>query len=174
MQRIASLLNLALVVHSVPGQGSAFTLTVPAGNGETPSLARQQATSQASGTKIRRGRILLVEDDPSVRNATRLFLSVEGYYVTAVESLADALEALSESKNYELVVTDYHLHNGETGVQVIAALRVILGNAFKALLITGDTSSVIRRLTEDSNLRLISKPVNADELLSLLETLLPS
>ena len=174
VQRIASLLNLALTVHSEPGQGSAFTLTLPAGNGETPSLVPHGATSQAHVAKIRRGRILLVEDDPSVRNATRLLLAVEGYDVTAVESLADALEAISESKNYELVVTDYHLRNGETGVQVIAALRVILGNAFKALLITGDTSSVIRRLTEDSNLRIISKPVNADELLSLLETLLPS
>ena len=149
VQRIASLLNLTLVVHSVPGQGSAFTLTLPAGNGETSRVVRKQATSQAHETKSRRGRILLVEDDPSVRNATRLLLSVEGYDVTAVESLADALEAIGESTNYELVVTDYHLRNGEIGVQVIAALRVILGNAFKALLITRDTSSVIRRLTDD-------------------------
>jgi hypothetical protein len=66
------------------------------------------------------------------------------------------------------------LRDGETGLTVIAAMRQALGPELKALLITGDTSSVVRKISQDSNLRIISKPVNADEMLGLLETLLGS
>jgi hypothetical protein len=57
---------------------------------------------------------------------------------------------------------------------VIEAMRLALGSELKALLITGDTSSVVRKISQDSSLRIISKPVNADEMLGLLETLLGS
>jgi DNA-binding response OmpR family regulator len=42
--------------------------------------------------------------------------------VTAVGSLAEALHKVREG-NIDLLVTDYHLNDGETGTQVIAALR---------------------------------------------------
>ena len=113
-------------------------------------------------------------DDPAVRNATRLLLSVEGYSVTAVSSIAEAQQTVSESQKLDLLITDYHLREGETGLAVIAAMRQALGPELKALLITGDTSSVVRKISQDANLRIISKPVNADEMLGLLETLLSS
>ena len=69
-------------------------------------------------------------------------------------------------------LTDYHLSDGETGMSVIAAMRETVGQGLKTLLITGDTSSVVRKIPQDSNLRIISKPVNADEMLNLLEVLL--
>ena len=69
-------------------------------------------------------------------------------------------------------LTDYHLSDGETGMSVIAAMRETVGQGLKTLLVTGDTSSVVRKIPQDSNLRIISKPVNADEMLNLLEVLL--
>jgi hypothetical protein len=55
---------------------------------------------------------------------------------------------------------------------VIAAMREVIGQDPKTLLITGDTSLVVRKISEDANLRIISKPVNADEMLRLISTLL--
>ena len=75
--------------------------------------------------------MLLVEDDPAVRDATRMLLKVEGYRVTAVASLAEAIKASAESR-IDLLVTDYHLSNEETGTQVIAALREIADVAFES------------------------------------------
>jgi DNA-binding NarL/FixJ family response regulator len=71
-----------------------------------------------------------------------------------------------------LVVTDYHLQGEDTGIQVITALREALGPTLKAVLVTGDTSSAIRDLRSDASLRLASKPVNAEELLGILKSLL--
>ena len=61
-----------------------------------------------------------------MRDATRMLLKAEGYRVTAVESLAEAMHKVRE-ESIDLLVTDYHLRDGETGTQVIAALRETLG-----------------------------------------------
>jgi DNA-binding response OmpR family regulator len=122
------------------------------------------AAAQAGGAHV-----LLVEDDASVRDATRMLLRVEGYRVTAVASLADAVRAVRDVSP-ELLITDYHLGDGELGTEVIAAVRDRLGAGLKAVLLTGDTSTVIREMHADPNLRILSKPVDAEELLALLRT----
>jgi len=117
--------------------------------------------------------VLLVEDDFAVRSATKMLLQAEGYNVSAVGSLDDALQ-VAHTGDVDLLVVDYHLMHGETGVQVIARLREELGEALKSVLMTGDTSMAIRELPRDPNLCIVSKPVNADELLTLIESLLTS
>jgi CheY-like chemotaxis protein len=113
-----------------------------------------------------------VEDDQAVRDATRMLLKVNGYRVTAVSSLAEALEKTSNGAGLDLLVTDYHLSAGETGIEIITVLRERLRVPLKSVLITGDTSSAIKRLPLDPCLRITSKPTKADELLTLLRALL--
>ena len=48
----------------------------------------------------------------------------------------------------DLLITDYHLRDGETGLTVIAAMRQALTLELKALLITGDTSNVVRKISQ--------------------------
>jgi len=113
-----------------------------------------------------------VEDDASVRDATRMLLKSDGYQVTAVASLAEALAHAARDPCLDLLVTDYHLRDAETGMQVIAALRQALKFPLKAILITGDTSAAVHELRVDSHLRLASKPIKAEELLGILRALL--
>jgi len=114
----------------------------------------------------------LVEDDAAVCNATRMLLKSEGYGVTAVGSLAEALERVRRDPRIDLLVTDYHLGDGELGTRVITGVREVLGRPLKTVLMTGDTSSAIQKLPPDPLMRLASKPVNAEELLELLRALL--
>jgi two-component system CheB/CheR fusion protein len=116
--------------------------------------------------------VLLVEDDPAVRDATRMLLKVEGYRVLTASCLAEAQALALEYPQLDLLVTDYHLSNSETGTQVIASLRASLGAHLKAVLITGDTSSAVRDLQHDEKTRLARKPIHAEELLTLLKSLL--
>jgi PAS domain S-box-containing protein len=172
VQRIVKLLDLKLQVRSQLGEGTLFVLTVPAG---TATLARARPAAQAAAVDKDPGqspRVLLVEDDKSVRDATRLLFSVEGYQVTAVATLAEALAHAAGAPGIDLLVTDYHLANGETGTAVIAALRASLGAQLKSVLITGDTSAAVRELPRDPHMRIASKPVKGDELLSLMRGLL--
>ncbi|HKI83487.1 MAG TPA: hypothetical protein VKA63_04045 [Candidatus Krumholzibacteria bacterium] len=92
----------------------------------------------------------------------------------AAASLAEALEQVKADPRIDLLVTDYHLSGGETGIQVISALRAALERPLNTVLMTGNTSSAIKELPRDAVLRVASKPVNADELLGMLSALLDS
>ena len=172
VQRLVRLLNLRLNVRSEVGKGSAFSLELPSGVPQTASPYVDAQQRAAPGPRTDRPRVLLVEDDSAVREATRLLLNVEGYHVSAVCSLDEALQHAQQKVGVDLLVTDYHLREGEKGTQVIAALRERLGASLKAVLITGDTSSAIKELPRDPQLRVTSKPVKAEELLALLRELL--
>jgi PAS domain S-box-containing protein len=170
VQRLVALLDVRLDAHSQVGEGSRFALTLPAGHStvrRTPGAA--EPALRAPHVQVR---VLLVEDDASVRDATRMLLRSDGYQVTAVASLAEALAHAAQDRRVDLLVTDYHLRDGETGMQVIAALREALRVPVRAILITGDTSAAVSELRLDPHLRLASKPIKAEELLGMLSALL--
>ena len=172
VQRLVKLLKLGFEVRSEVGKGSTFVLVLPASSAHSVPESTAIPEQPRVRAQVGKTHVLLVEDDLGVRDATRLLLKVEGYRVTAVSSLADAMQAVRTGPSIDLLLTDYHLGSGETGTQVIAALRDIMHNPVKAVLMTGDTSSAIRELPLDTRLRIASKPIKAEELLTLLRALL--
>jgi two-component system, sensor histidine kinase len=175
VQRLVKLLRLKLDVHSEVGKGSVFSLTLPASQGINAMVPSEAADSRLHGPKpLVEARVLIVEDNDSVRRATCMLLELEGYHVTPVTSLAEALNHVQQGHAVDLLITDYHLRDGETGTQVITTLREVLGTSLKVILTTGDTSTVIKKLPRDPSLRITSKPVKSDELLTLLRALLAS
>jgi PAS domain S-box-containing protein len=173
VSRIVELLQLKLDVESEVGKGTRFALSLPvsaaAGDARAPAVPVREM--QACAQDQRKVKVLVVEDDARVRNATRMLLKVEGYDVLTAASLNEAAEAAKENADIAMLVTDYHLGADETGVQVIATLREKLGQSLPAVLVTGDTSSAMQELELDSRLRTAIKPINPDQLLALLSEL---
>ena len=62
------------------------------------------------------------------------------------------------------------LAKGKPRPHVVTAV----GRELPTVLITGDTSSTVRDLKADDRVRLVSKPIDAEQLLALLKTLLPA
>ncbi len=122
-----------------------------------PGRAGPQAPVTAKSNIPRR--VLLIEDDTGVRDATRLLLKAEGYTVVTAVSLTRPGRTVADGAPLDLVISDYHLGVVETGAQVIASLRSRLGADLKAILVTGDTSPALKALGTDQNLRVASKPV---------------
>jgi two-component system, sensor histidine kinase len=173
VQRVATVLGLRIDVHSEAGRGSTFALQIPGSERAVDEVAATDAAGrQRTPGAGNSHHLLLVEDDPGVRNATRMFLKGEGYRVSTAATLDEALQRLQENPDIHLVITDYHLEGGTTGADVIAAARGRFGADFRAILITGDTSSAIAGLRRDACLRVTSKPINADELLGMIQALL--
>jgi PAS domain S-box-containing protein len=172
VQRIARLLDFEVRVISEPGRGSTFAFRLPAAAGKRTARSARDPQAEPSKAGAASAEILLVEDEPGVRNAMRMLLGLEGYRVTTAATSEEAMAFLRGEQRFDLVVTDYHLEGGRTGTQVIAGARAIHGDSLKAILVTGDTSSAVRELAGDAALRITSKPINSHELLSLVKTLL--
>ena len=117
--------------------------------------------------------ILLVEDNPTALGATAVFLEAEGFRVTTATSLAQAIERTRANPDLGLVITDYHLSGGETGKQVIAAVRELRGPTFKAIVISGDTASAVHAFDGDNYLCWLSKPASSSLLRSVLRNFAP-
>src|ERR1700719_2639315 len=84
--------------------------------------------------------VVVIEDDPLVLEATGSLLRSWGCRVVAAESCSEAMKKLAEiGQRPDLIVCDYRLPQGPTGVDTIEILR----GAFEipALLISGDANS---------------------------------
>jgi two-component system, sensor histidine kinase len=174
VQRIAALLEIKLDVRSEVGKGSSFSLLLPPASASVAEAAPPRMAPLTHARRAGYARVLLVEDDAAVRDATRMLFSIEGYRVTAVASLDEALRSACNGEAPDLLVTDYHLRAGETGTQVISAVRDALRAPLRSVLITGDTSSAIAELPRDAYLRIASKPIDAEELLTMVKEFLGS
>jgi PAS domain S-box-containing protein len=172
VHRLVRLLGLKLEVRSEVGRGTTFTLELPAA---TQSKTEMPAAPIAAPRKAPSGsaRILLIDDDEGVRSATAMLLKVEGFEVACAASLREAVQEVRADPRIDLVIADYHLQKGETGIDVIAAVRALAGESVGAVLVSGDTSSTLREVQAGDRLRIASKPIQADELLELIASLLP-
>jgi CheY-like chemotaxis protein len=103
--------------------------------------------------------VVVIDDDPLVLEATGGLLRSWGCRVVAAESYDEAMTKLSEiGQRPDLIVCDYRLPEGPTGVDAIEMLR----DAFEipALLISGDANSP-RSNAQQGGYHLLHKPVNA-------------
>jgi CheY-like chemotaxis protein len=103
--------------------------------------------------------VVVIDDDPLVLEATGGLLRSWGCAVVAALSFSEALMRLAEIRRRpDMIVCDYRLSEGETGVEVIEELR----SAFEipALLISGDASSPPGEVGFHSY-NLLHKPVDA-------------
>jgi len=172
VQRLVTLLGLKLDVQSTVGRGSTFTLELPSAERKTAAGPVAAPGAALPACEQRAARILLVDDDAGVRNATALLLRVEGCEVLCAASLGETEQVLRENPQLDLIIADYHLQGNETGVDVIAAARAIAGESLGAVLVSGDTSSRLRDVKAGDRLRIASKPIRAEELLSIIAELL--
>ena len=172
VQRIAKLLGFRMEVASEPGKGSTFAFELPRATAVAAQPARTDDDTADSGIRAGAQRVLLVEDDVGVRNAMRMLFKLEGFHVATAATADEAVGLLEAHEDFDLLITDYHLDGGHTGTEIIAAARRALGESLRAILVTGDTSSAVREIASDANLRITSKPINARELLRLVRELL--
>ena len=111
----------SISVHSDPGKGSTFKIYLPA----VHALAAPVAESVKRTDEAERGseRILVVEDEPSVRELVALVLSGSGYRVLAAGSAREAEEVLEGSENSpDLLLTDVVLPGGVNGPELAETL----------------------------------------------------
>jgi CheY-like chemotaxis protein len=93
-----------------------------------------------------------------------------GCYVVAGESSYDVIEQLrieALTSGPHFILSDYRLEH-EDGIAAIAAVRAATDTSIPAILWSGDTSSAVLKKVAVSGMKLLSKPVSEQTLLTLL------
>jgi PleD family two-component response regulator len=108
-------------------------------------------------------RIALVEDNRSVLLAAKCALESVGHEVIAAESRRELIEALG-GRRPDVVLSDYRLTAGETGLDVIDSVRELHGSVIPALVMTGETAPSFIRDMADRGLVVQHKPLDLETL----------
>jgi CheY-like chemotaxis protein len=68
----------------------------------------------------------------------------------------------------QLILADYRLADGITGIEAVGLLRDFLGHDVPALIVTGDTAPDRLCRLHDSGFPVLHKPIQADALLAAM------
>jgi signal transduction histidine kinase/ActR/RegA family two-component response regulator len=169
VQGLANLLGHQLEVNSTSGRGSRFSVTVPFAGRIPPELFEVQ-TVESGDLDLTNMVVVVIEDNSDLRIEISMRLIEHGCYVMAGESSSDVIEQLrieALASGPHFILSDYRLKD-EDGVAAIAAVRAATDASIPAVLWSGDTSSAVLKKVAESGMKLLSKPVSEQTLLTLL------
>jgi CheY-like chemotaxis protein len=127
------------------------------------SFKAGQKAQDASSVKL----VVIIDDDPLALDAIAGLLRSWGFRVVSAASGNAALAQLAELRQSpHLIICDYHLSDGTTGIEVIERLR----DAFHipAFLVSGDASPELLREAHGRDYHVLHKPVAPKTLRAML------
>jgi PAS domain S-box-containing protein len=160
--RMAGLLGLEMRLQSRPGHGSMFAVRLP------EVLAPPDAEPVHAVQPVQPLRIALVEDNPDVLQALVLSLEFAGHEVVGATSGRELLQRLG-AQAPDVLISDFRLAAGATGLDVIDAVREVFSAALPAFIITGDTDAPLIRRLAKRGIQVVFKPLQIDSLLASIQ-----
>jgi DNA-binding NtrC family response regulator len=112
-------------------------------------------------------KLLVVEDDNSVRNTIQTFLELEGYLVDAVSSTREALDRLRDDA-YPIVISDIYIDE-RTGLDVLETARKKNPQCAVILMTARGTIETVMKATQGGAFDYIAKPFELDRMLDTVK-----
>ena len=166
VKRLAELLGHRIQVESSVGQGSTFSVCLPIVERRDETRSESKGAADEPAAARGTGMILLVEDNPKVAKAWGLLLEAEGFRVATAESATEVAEVTRDLDTPpDLIISDFHLVDGSTGVEAVEIVRIAFDREIPAFIVTGDTSKLVDEARSTTNCIIMNKPVNTDEML---------
>ena len=170
VRRACAKLDHPITVDSAPGRGTVFRVSLP--------LIQPGAVSGAAPLPPRtppalRGRVVLVvENDTNMRRAYELILRDRLGMVPRLAGGTHEAQATMGDEPPDLILADYNLDNGDTGLEAIRALREQAGATVPAIMISAQRDPEITRACASIDVPLMEKPIRSEELQSVIERIL--
>ncbi len=155
VERIARLMGCRITVRSWPGRGSCFAVTVPraaaaVGGPQSPAMPEMMGEAGLA--------ILCLDNEGPILAGMAALLGAWGHGVHTATDVAGAC-ALTGMGRPDLIIVDYHLDGGITGLQALEQMRAFWGVPVRGLLITADRSAAIKAQAMQAGVELLLKPV---------------
>lgn len=165
-KKLTELMGGTIRGESEAGRGSTFTFSLPL----PPAPAAGKPVAGSAGPK----RILLAEDDPSIRKLIEEILRVEGYAVVTAENGTEAVERYEDGK-IDLVLMDLQMPgmDGLSATEKIRALEKETGGRLPILALTAHARPEDKEACLAAGMDgFLTKPIRAAELCARVESCL--
>jgi histidine kinase len=170
VDRIARLLGHSVGLRSWLGRGSVFSLTLPIGD-VARVLAPPEVPSPQEDSLLHGRRVWCVDDDPRVRDATRVMLERWGCRVVTAGGASDGVPLAQASAAPDLLVLDYHF--GErSGPEILRELCKHWSTSPAVILVTAERDPAIEAEASLRGWGFLHKPVRPAALRALMKQLL--
>ena len=172
VKRLAALMQAPLEVRSRLGHGTVFSLQVPTGRApRTIDGGEGAAPRLPIGLTLQGRTIVVVEDEAAVREGLVVLLQAWGARVPVFDSVeaVEAWLAATGEPAPDLLLVDYRLPHGRTGVEAMVALRAHWPRQrLPAIVITGSTLVGHEHEAEVHDYHLLIKPVLPNRLRAMI------
>jgi CheY-like chemotaxis protein len=158
-------------VKSTVGTGTTFTVWLPAVAEATTPAPVEPPTAPAAA------RVLLMDDEPSIRALARTVLKRAGCDVTAVAEGAAAVNeysaALAAGRPFQVVILDLTVPGGMGGAETMRRLQA-MDPGVCAIVSSGYSSDPVMANYQEHGFRArVPKPYQASDLVQAVKRLLP-
>jgi signal transduction histidine kinase/CheY-like chemotaxis protein len=172
VKRLAGLINAPLTLRSESGRGTVFSLQLPPGKVPRARGPSDVAGKAPLGLTLDRKFIVVVEDEPAVRGGLEVLLKGWGAQVISFETV-QASRAWAQNADLaihrpDLLIVDYRLEHGHTGVEAIQVLRDRFGADVPAIMVTGSTMTGHEAEAQAHDFHLLVKPVVPNKLRAMI------
>jgi CheY-like chemotaxis protein len=147
-----------VAIASTPGKGTTVRIFLPRTEGE---LLVEKAASRAA-VPIGKMRVLLVDDDESVRSLSKEMLEEMGHDVVDAGSGRAALDILEGNTQFDLLLVDFAMP-AMNGSELATAAKTIKPD-LPILFMTGYFENDVLRQWSRSGYRTLNKPFQATDL----------
>lgn len=111
-------------------------------------------------------KILIADDDPTIRLFLREVMKKAGYYVSVVSDGKMALKKLKQEK-FDLVLLDVWMPK-MNGIEVLSALRQEPAPPRVVIMTTDGTPETVLKAVREQAYRYVKKPINPDALIEIV------
>jgi len=166
------MLDHDIAVSSVEGKGSVFSVRVPLGHLQ-PRCTTTEVQHVAARQGMEGARIWVVDNDRAICDGMKTLLEGWDCRVICAISLADLERQLDPvTSPVDLILADYHLDNGETGVDVVASVNSRRRYPTPVVMITANYTNELMQQIRDLGYVLMNKPVKPLKLRNTLNHLI--
>ena len=169
--RLGGLISAEVAVRSRVGRGTVFSFELPVGQAPRRPEALAPSPKPTLGLTLQGRQFVLVEDEPSVREGLLVLLQAWGAQVQAFDSVeaVQAWLAGDPGAAPDLLIVDYRLPQGRTGLEPLAALRAHWPAArLPAIIVTGSTIGGHENEATEHDFHLLIKPVLPSKLRAMI------
>lgn len=163
-KKLVELMNGKIVVQSVFGKGSKFTVSIDQRIVKNPTIKLEDSPEPVEEIKTHNKKVLIVDDNKINLKVAKRLLESYGIDTESVESGAAALEKIQNGEKYDMILLDDMMPK-MSGVETLKKLKEIPGFKIITIALTANALTGMReKYLSDGFDDYLAKPINKDEL----------